>query len=254
VDFCPADAGAPPAHQSGSSPGCALRGQPSGVLILNVVDNGLRGILTVPPPAAEGTELPLVLVFHGAGEDAAAIRSMYGLEDVADGGAVFAYLDSASSTWALGQSLDLRHVDALVQQVAEGYCVDQDRIFAAGFSAGAVFTHWVGCVRSETFRALAVTAGTDVRFDTACCTGTMSAILVHGMADTSITYAQGQAARTRLLATDRCSPTPVPLDAHCDDYPGCTAGLALEWCGHPGGHEIPDWAAGEVWGFFQRFP
>ena len=254
VDFCPADAGAPPAHQSGPSPGCALSGQPTGVLILNVVSNGVAGILTVPPPAAAGSPLPLVLVFHGAGEDAAAIRSMYGLEDAADGGAVFAYLDSAASTWALGQTVDLRHVDALVQEVSSAYCVDQDRIFAAGFSAGGVFTHWVGCVRSETFRAVAVTAGTDVRFDTSCCSGTLSAILIHGTADTSITYAQGQSARNRLLTTDGCSSTPVAVDGNCDNYPGCHAGLAVEWCGHPGGHEIPPWAAGEVWSFFQRFP
>jgi polyhydroxybutyrate depolymerase len=254
IDFCPADAGAPPAHQSGPSAGCASSGQPTGVLILTTVSNGVDGILTVPPPAAAGTPLPLILVFHGAGEDAASIRSRYGLEGPADGGAVLAYLDSTASTWALGETVDLHHVDALVQEVSAGYCIDQDRIFAAGMSAGGVFTHWVGCVRSETFRAVAVTAGTDVRFDTSCCSGTMSAIMIHGMADTTITYAQGQAARNRLLATDGCSTTPVLLDANCTDYPGCRPGLAIEWCGHSGDHVIPPWAGGEVWSFFQRFP
>jgi polyhydroxybutyrate depolymerase len=252
LDFCPADAGAPPAHASGPSAGCALSGQPTGVLLLP--DVGLDGILFAPPDAAAGTPLPLVVVFHGAGEDAAEIRAAYHLEEAADGGAVFAYLDSTASTWALGQSLDLRHVDRLVQSVSGAYCIDQDRIFAAGFSAGAVFTHWVGCVRSATFRALAVTAGTDVRFDTACCTGTMSAIMIHGTADLSISYAQGLAARTRLLATDGCNPAPVPLDAHCQDFTGCRAGLAVEWCGHSGDHVVPDWAGAEAWSFFQRFP
>jgi len=254
IDFCPADAGAPPPHQSGLSAGCALSGQPSGVQLLHVVSNGIDGILVVPPPAAAGTPLPLVVVFHGAGDTAAGIRSTYDLEDPADGGAVFAYLESAASTWALGETVDLHHVDSLVQLVSSTYCVDQDRIFAAGMSAGGVFTHWVGCVRSETFRAVAVTAGTDVRFDTSCCSGTMSAIMIHGMNDLTISYAQGQSARNRLLATDGCSSTPVTLDSHCDDYPGCRSGLAIEWCGHPGGHEIPPWAGGEVWSFFQRFP
>ena len=90
-----------------------------------------------------------------------------------------------------------------------------------GSAPARVFTHWVGCVRSETFRAVAVTAGTDVRFDTSCCSGTLSAILIHGTADTSITYAQGLSARNRLLTTDGCSSTPVPVDGNCDDYPGC---------------------------------
>src|SRR5207342_3368920 len=116
-----------------------------------------------------------------------------------DGGAIFAYLDATLGTWALGQSVDLRHVDTVVRMVGETYCVDQDRIFAAGFSAGAVFAHWVGCMRSQTFRALAATAGTVVRFDTHCCTGTMSAIMIHGMADPAITYQQGLQARARLL-------------------------------------------------------
>jgi hypothetical protein len=254
LDFCPDDAGAPPAHASGPSGGCTLTDQPTGVLPLAQVVSRLNGTLVVPPAAAAGTPLPLVLVFHGAFQDATNIRARYGIEEAADGGAIFAYLDAADGTWGLGQSVDLRHVDNVVQTLEARYCVDQDRIFAAGFSAGAVFAHWVGCVRSETFRALAATAGTVVRFDTHCCSGTMSAIMVHGMADTSITYAQGLQARARLLAADSCSTTGVSLDEHCLDFPGCSAGVAVEWCGHPGGHDIPDWAGGEVWSFFERFP
>jgi len=253
IDFCPADGGiAPPAPASSPSSGCALSGQPSGEVPLSQIAARIGGTLVIPPGAAAGTPLPLVLVFHGAYQDDQNIRNRYGIEQAADGGAIFAYLDAAAGTWALGQSVDLRHVDTVVQSVEETYCVDQDRLFAAGFSAGGVFAHWVGCERSETFRGLAVTAGTVVRFDTHCCTGTMSAILIHGMADEAISYGDGLQSRAGLLAADACSTTGVAVDEHCLDFPGCASDEAVEWCGHPGGHDIPDWAGTEVWSFFER--
>jgi hypothetical protein len=253
-DFCPADAGTPPAHASGPSPGCARSGGATGVVPLGDVVAALDGLLVVPPAAAAGAPLPLVLIFHGAFQDAVNIRNRYGIEEAADGGAVFAYLEAAAGTWALGQSVDLRHVDRVVRTLEDTYCVDQDRIFAAGFSAGAVFAHWTGCVRSDTFRGVAATAGTVVRFDTHCCRGNYPAIMIHGMADTSISYGDGLQSRARLLAANACSTTGVPVDDHCLDYPGCLAGTAVEWCGHPGGHDIPDWAGAEVWRFFERLP
>ncbi len=210
----------------------------------------------VVPESDAGTPLPVVLVFHGSGSSGQEIRAWYDIEAAADGGAIFVYPNAARlRAWDLGpQGGDFRMVQDVLERLGNEYCVDGTRIFATGMSAGAVFTLYVGCNAGSTFRAIGPIAGTEDRFDQSCCKQPVSAILIHGTADTSIPYTEGTAALGEILDRDECSSSNVPDGPQCVQYSGCTAGREVDWCTHGGGHIVPDFAGTEVWRFFSQVP
>jgi poly(3-hydroxybutyrate) depolymerase len=197
----------------------------------------------------------VVFIFHGAGGSGADVREYLTIEAAADGGAIFVYPNAAAGTWDLRKfSPDYRMVQTVLGRLSNEYCIDGQKIFLAGFSAGAVFTLFVGCNAAPVFRALGSIAGTNERFDRRCCTGPISAVLVHGRADDAIPIDQGRSTRSYLLAKDGCGTSPVPDSPECVTYPGCAAGRAVDWCEHPAGHFVPEWAGAELWRFFAQFP
>jgi poly(3-hydroxybutyrate) depolymerase len=195
----------------------------------------------------------VVFVFHGAGSTGAAART-YGLEAAADGGAIFVYPDAVQGTWDVGgRSADARRVELALRRLSETRCIDPDRVFITGFSAGAVFTLFLGCDVPDAFRAMGVIAGSERRFDTRCCHGEISALFIHGTADNTIPLLDGQLARNHTVSRDACSITPEPGASTCETH-DCPPPRAVEFCTWPGGHAVPDWAGGEMWRFFGSLP
>ena len=232
-------------------PGCRAAPGPTGEMDLATLGWSVQGgVLVVPPTAAPGHPLPAVFVFHGAYETGQNVRARFGLEGPADGGAVFVYPNAVLGTWDIRpNSLDGQRLDLLLQKLTESYCIDLDRIYIAGFSAGAVFTLYMGCNVPGPFRGMAVVAGTDDRLDRSCCTGSLSAIFIHGTLDDTITLNQGLRARDDTLARDTCSRTPAPDDPNCERF-SCPAPLTVDYCEWGGDHDIPPFAGAEVTRFF----
>jgi polyhydroxybutyrate depolymerase len=237
------------------SPGCSAPPAPTGVIDLSDAGWVRAGGLFSVPPSAAGTPLPVVFVFHGAGGSGVEIRDELAIEPAADGGAILVYPNAAAGTWDIRSiSPDYRMVQRVLRRLSNEYCIDGQKVFLAGFSAGAVFALYVGCNAAPVFRAVGSVAGTVFRFDRSCCTGPISAVLVHGDADSAISLDQGRSTRNYLLAEDGCGTSPVPDSPECVTYPGCAAGRAVDWCEHPGDHVVPSWAGAELWRFFAQFP
>ncbi len=133
------------------------------------------------------------------------------------------------------------------------YCIDPERIYIAGFSAGAVFTLYLGCNVPGAFRAMAAVAGSDRRFDTSCCTAPISGLFIHGTQDEAIPLLEGQAARSNTLHRDGCSSSPAPDGPRCVGY-ACPAPYAVDYCEWGGDHDVPDWAGAEIARFFSLLP
>jgi polyhydroxybutyrate depolymerase len=235
--------------------GCALSGQPSGVLDLEQLGwLTAGGVLVVPPAAAAGTALPAFIVFHGAGSTGELVRQNLGIEAAADGGAVFVYPNAprASRTWDVGRNAG-DGTDALLRRLTDSYCIDPERIYIAGHSAGAVYTLYLGCNVPSTFGGMAVVAGSDARFDTRCCKGSISAIFIHGTEDEAINIVEGRSARGRTQRRDGCTDTSVPDGPNCVSF-DCPAPWSVDACEWLGGHEAPPWAGEEIWRFFSAAP
>jgi polyhydroxybutyrate depolymerase len=126
----------------------------------------------VPSGWNPGEELPLVLAFHGILSSPANLRSVSGLDAVADQlGAVVAYPAAARGDWnteclecgsdaVVDEIDDLGFVSDLVDQIEVDVGVDRRRVYAIGISNGALFVHYLACAAQGTVTAVASVAAT----------------------------------------------------------------------------------------------
>jgi poly(3-hydroxybutyrate) depolymerase len=136
---------------------------PDTLLAIRVDTAQRRALLHLPPAASAGRRLPLVIAFHGAEGTGQGLRNGTGFNDVADmRGVLVAYPDAPLGNWAedcgcnnadrLGAN-DTGFVRALVDSVARITPLDRQRIYAVGFSQGALFTMRLECQLAEQFAA-----------------------------------------------------------------------------------------------------
>jgi polyhydroxybutyrate depolymerase len=250
--FIPSDGGVFVSGLPAPIPGCTADAGPTGELdlaALGWLHSG--GVMVVPAEAAAGTAVPVVFVFHGSGETGPEARSMFNLEASADAGVIFVYPNAAAQlAWDIRPlSADGLNVDTLIRRLSQSYCIDPARIYMAGFSAGAVFTLYLGCNVPGTFRGLASVAGADDRFELGCCRSGISGIFIHGTQDDTILLSEGQRSVDTTLVRDKCGSSTVPDDADCQAY-SCPAPYAVDYCQWTGGHDVPPFAGGEIVRFF----
>ena len=128
--------------------------------------------------------------------------------------------------WAVPGGLDtgpddIAWIDALIRSTADTVCVDGDRVFAAGYSAGAAMSVGLSCELPGRFRAIAGSGGTNL---TSLCpdAAPIDAMVLHGSAD-PIAPVTGSdtpfapplglsvdAVVANFVHRDSCAPTPVP--------------------------------------------
>lgn len=186
------------------------------------------------PPA--GAKLPVVLAFHGRGDN---IRDFqYVNLHIAWRDAVVVYFQALDrdglSGWQVerGQDgdRDLQLVDAALAALHKKYAVDDDRIYATGFSNGAGFTYLLWAERPDVFAAYAVVAGRlrpSVQL-----TVPRPLFAVAGERDPQILFGDQKAA---IAAATRLNGSQVPVET---------------WI-HPGGHSYPRGTSERIVAFFQ---
>jgi len=200
----------------------------------------------------------LIFASHGARYSAQTVADggppgsgpYYGIEAASGESAIFVATQALSSGWS--NAGDVAYFNAMVTRLKSELCVDESRIFATGFSAGAIMTITLGCTGDATFRAIAPMSGSLP----ATCDGTTALAYwsSHGSEDTTIRLPQGEAARDAFLDKNGCSTTTVPGDrAGCVNYEGCDAGAPVTWCTFSGVHEPPPYAGEAIWAFFSQF-
>ena len=139
-------------------------------------------LLHLPPAAAAGVPLPLVLMFHGYQGNGATLMAESRMNDAADrAGYAVAYPDGSGRfkyAWLSWNAVSCcgvvaeRHVDdigfadAIVRRLVSAGRVNPDRVYAAGFSAGGMIALRLACTRARAYAAVADVAG--AMPDTAC--------------------------------------------------------------------------------------
>jgi len=259
--------------------GCGLAGAPTGTLNNQTIIVGGQArtyLLSVPRNYDPNTPLPLVFGWHAHGATGALARQLFSLEPAAAGGAVFVYPDglgtAGNTDWDYAETgLDVQLFDLLLNTLTSTYCIDRNRIFSTGMSAGAFFTNLLGCVRGQVLRAIAPASGGppgSADPSPVVCAGNVGAWIAHASNDDTVDFkAYGIATRDFWIARNGCSTTLAPVDAspvECVEYQGCQPDLPVVWCVHSEGHIWPSLAncldggvcfdAGPaVWAFFARF-
>jgi polyhydroxybutyrate depolymerase len=255
-----------------TSPGCG-RPASTGSLRRKTTDgagNPREFELLVPASYDPRKPLALTFVYHGSGGNEDVAKS-YGLQNAtgAADASIFVFprgiqFESYGVGWndrCAGYDMPL--FDRMLADVAENFCIDPSRVFAAGFSWGGDHVTALACCRGSRVRAIAPASGTDEFFDPAnSCTyenapcpdaGTTAVRFTFDpRGDGPLSAQQYKATGELFRGLGRCSATSVAGNKPCVSYEGC--GQAYVECGYPGlGHTLPAGWANDTWQFFASF-
>jgi poly(3-hydroxybutyrate) depolymerase len=245
------DAGA--SHQSAGC-GMAATGTSSYVRQTLTIRNVAREFfLWIPRTYSATHAYPIIFRWHGTGGNG----TSGGLEIEAASGeqAIIASPSGVGGVWDLTSGgADVELFDTVLAQLEGRYCVDTDRVFSYGFSAGAGFTNLLACVRGADLRAVAPVEGWAPQ--TTGCEGKIAAWITHSVDDTTVTIDRGAASRDLFRGFDGCGTTTAAVTpSPCIRYQGCMTGYPVDWCQTTGPHDPQGAFTGPgAWGFFNSLP
>jgi polyhydroxybutyrate depolymerase len=227
-------------------------------------------LLHVPAERQSGQPLPLLLVFHGAGGDAASMAEHTGLTaPAAARGYAVVYPEGVDRRWNDGRRTgpvqdDVGFIRLLLDSLRTELPVDPGRIYATGISNGAGLAFRLACELPGTFAAIApVAGGLATALEERCAASApVSLVMFQGTRDPLMPYDGGMvslrrgrvvgAPRTAALfaRVDGCAAEPVIAaepDTATDGtrvrrstYPGCREGReVLLFTVEGGGHTWP---------------
>jgi len=226
------------------------------------------------PPDADG-EVPLVLVLHGNHPEArgSLMREWTAFDRQADArGWAVAYPDGHGGCWADGRGVttadeagvdDVAFLRAIIGWSAERHGTSGDRAVVAGVSNGAFMAHRMALQSSDQVAVMAAVAGgLPESLHDATPAHAVSAMLIHGTADTISPIAGGYSRhlgpngelRGRTLSleetaafwrtVDRCPPGPgeertTEFSSRVTAAPGAGGTVVAAWTVFGGGHTWP---------------
>ncbi len=208
---------------------------------------------------------PLIFLWHGAGSTGATtnggqvpIQMSSGANAIIISPTALVSATENRTQWQFSNanSPDVAFFDALLTQASGAYCVDQSRVFSAGFSSGAWLSNMLGCVRRNKLRAYGVVAGGIVGNPTCTAGSNMAAWFLHDANDTDNVIMGNITARDRIITANACTTTTAPdMPSPCVRYQGCREGYPVVWCQTSGaGHNVQSSISGPgMWRFFSSF-
>ena len=136
----------------------------------------------------------------------------------------------ADTGWELTEGgRDVALFDALLARIRTSHCVGT--VYSMGHSFGGYMSNALACFRGGQgdgdVRAIASIAGGGP-FG-ACGGDPVSAVIIHGSADSVVPYAQGEASRDTWRTEAGCDPSGSPVDpSPCVAYDGCASPLVVQ--------------------------
>ena len=180
---------------------CMLATQSSLQSLVSIqVDGEDRFFRLSVPSSTPGTKLPIVLAFHGGGdaeEDFPQQNQFDQLGETEKFIMVYVIADSdrtaAEGDWYLNSAATSREdndfSEQIVDDLAQVFCIDEDRLYATGYSLGSMFTYEIACQLNQRFAAVASFAGTMPVSPESCdLLGRMAVLHIHGKLDYIIDY------------------------------------------------------------------
>jgi polyhydroxybutyrate depolymerase len=232
-----ATASVPASASTAPTNGCGRPVKPGVTTKAITVDGVPREyLLEITASARARRPAPLIFNFHGLGSN---MTQQAAYSELSDKGGRAGYVvitpngaGSGLKSWKFPpiSDSDVRFVKAMLSTTESALCIDRNRVYATGISAGGIFATTLPCAVPGTFAAIAPVAG--VNATKVCRAGTprVSVLAFHGTADPIVPYNGGPffsgVSRARLGASG--SPT---------------AGLGASLQAHPVPDAIASWAA-----------
>ncbi|MCB0978226.1 MAG: alpha/beta hydrolase fold domain-containing protein [Acidimicrobiales bacterium] len=248
------------------SSGCGEPGDAAGPTTTTVVPlaTTIAGEQRSAVISAEGVSSerpsPVVVLLHGMGQNAQVIDTNSDFPAQAEKSGVIVITPNAVGSPTMwrpsGDGPDADYISWLIDEVSGAYCVDESRVYLAGFSVGAAMATAYACAHQDRIAAVATVA---VQFPGSC-EQPMPIIGFHGSADPIVPFAAGAegavgggAGTLANMATwaqvAGCDAEPVESEAAAKvtefDWPNCDNGAEVRlyrvdggvhaWPGTPGG-------------------
>ena len=269
----------------GPLPSAACHGAPAraGDVDLAIVSHGVRRTARVHvPPAALGRPAAVLMAFAGTGRNGPFMERYSGLAAQLDRGpaAIGVFPSADGMSWNAGELRDgpddVDFVSDLIDAVSERWCVDLDRVTAAGVSNGGSMVALLACAMPQRLAGVAIVAGGFGTLPPCRSRRPVSVLEIHGRADQVVPYwgvptARGRGAVVPWLSSwivrDRCRPTrprvrTIAPRAVRYDWGACAGGTEVVHIAIAGGeHQWPGAtppdpgpaatisAAAQVWSF-----
>ena len=118
--------------------------------------------LKLPSSYKPGQKLPLVLVTHGANENAWLFTSKIKMQEVGEKeGFITVYPNGRKNRWESNNpdGPDAKFLEMMIKEVVNKYGADASRVYMMGFSNGSAMTHMMGLTHPQLFAATSPTNG-----------------------------------------------------------------------------------------------
>jgi polyhydroxybutyrate depolymerase len=171
-------------------------------------------VLYVPEAYDGSFDVPLMLNFHGFGGDASDYMNWADMRSVADAeNFILVYpqgtiLDGYPH-WNAGLDTDenkssaddFGFVETLIDELSSAYNIDEDRVYATGYSNGAFFSYSLACFHGDKIAAIGSVSGTMMAetYDNCSPSHPTAIINIHGTSDSTVPYDGG----TGLMSVDK---------------------------------------------------
>ena len=170
--------------------------------IQTLVHNSVsREYILYVPNSYDGTsKVPLLFNFHGFGGDASEYMNYVDMRSLAESeNFILVYpqgtLLQGSSHWNAALNSpdnksdadDLGFIETLINRLSFSYMIDLERIYACGYSNGAMLSYALACYKSNLIAAIGSVSG--AMLDTDCTPShPMAVINIHGTSDKVLPY------------------------------------------------------------------
>ena len=168
--------------------------------IVVVVDGVERLFRLSVPNSNAGTKLPIIIAFHGGDGSNEDFQQQNEFDQLGEEEKfIMAYpiaesdRTAAEGEWFLNTAATSRDDNDFTESIVDGlskvYCVDQDKLYAIGYSLGSMFTYEIACQLNHRFAAVASFAGTMPVSPASCdMSGSVAVLHIHGKLDYIIDY------------------------------------------------------------------
>ncbi|MBK9291897.1 MAG: T9SS type A sorting domain-containing protein [Bacteroidetes bacterium] len=164
----------------------------------SIPHNGINRTFTVfrPADAPAGAKLPLLLALHGFTQNGPQMMNYSQFNNLAtQHGFMVVYPNGINTSWNVGQSGnsgadDVGFLLALTDTLDQWYGVDQQRVYACGFSNGGFMSFRLACEASGRIAAIASVAGTMTSntFNSCAPQRAVPVLHIHGTNDLLVGY------------------------------------------------------------------
>jgi polyhydroxybutyrate depolymerase len=224
--------------------------------------HGVERMALVYPPTVVAGPAPLILVFHGHGGNMRSADSSMHFQ-TAWPEAIVVYMQGLptatkidrtgrASGWeaepaSANNNRDADFFDAVLATMRQRFLVDDERVYATGFSNGAFFSYALLAMRGTKLAAIAPVAGLIRAWQPS---PARPVVVIAGNRDELVTPDSQRVTLQRLREINGAAGPGTPCGSGCISF-SSTSGTPVRSIEHPGGHVFPPFATAAIVAFFK---